>query len=141
MMFGHCPHRPLHRLLVLVPAIFGLVTILAAGRIVLGLGAADHVVFYPLLVFNGLMGVVYVATAFAIRSDPVRGRRVATGVVALNLLVLGVIVLLRNAGQPVARESVQAMAFRVAVWVGIAGGLTWLLRHERPAGIPASPAA
>lgn len=141
MLFGRCPHPPLHRLLVAVPAIFGLVTILAAGRILLGLGTAEHVVFYPLLLFNGLMGVVYIATAFAIRSDPVRGRQLAIGVAALNLIVLGTIVLLRNGGQPIAAESVQAMVFRLAVWLTIVGGLTWLLRPARRAGIPEVPAA
>src|SRR5690606_4963177 len=95
MLLGHCPHRPLHRLLVIVPAIFGLVTVLAAGRILLGLGSADYVVFRPLLVFNGLMGLVYLATALTIRSNPVRGRQFAVGIVALNLIVLGTIVLLR----------------------------------------------
>jgi hypothetical protein len=140
MMFGHCPHRPLHRLLVMVPAVFGLVTIVAAGRILLGLGTAEHVVFRPLLVFNGVMGIVYVATALAIRSDPVRGRRFAIGVAALNLLVLGTIVLLRAGGGPIAGESVQAMVFRLAVWLAVAGGLTWLLRAGRPAGPPV-PAA
>lgn len=124
----HCPSRPLHRLLVLVPALFGLVTLFAAGRVLLGLGFPDHAVFRPLLLFNAGMGLVYLATALTIRRDPLRGRRLAAGVALLNLAVLGGILLLQRAGETVAAESVRAMGFRTAVWAAIVAGLWWLLR-------------
>lgn len=133
MMPAHCPARPLHRLLVVVPALFGIVTIAAAARVLLGLGVPDHAVFRPLLLFNGAMGVVYVVTALAIRRNPLQGRWLAAAVAALNFGVLGAIVLVRLGGGPVAGESVQAMVVRLLVWVLVVAGLTRLVHQEAPA--------
>lgn len=126
----HCPHRPLHRVLVLVPILFGLVTLFAAGRVLLGTDPG-YVVFRPLLLFNAAMGIVYLGTALAIRNDLGLGRLLAWAVALVNLAVLVAIVLHRNAGGAVALESVRAMTFRTAVWLAIAGGLWWLVRSER----------
>lgn len=123
----------LHRVLVLVPALFGLVTLFAAGRILLGLGEAGYVVFRPLLIFNAVMGLVYLGTAFAIRRDPRLGRSLAGGVALINLAVFVAVILLYRSGQAVAVESVRAMAFRTVVWLGIVLGLWWLIRGRRRA--------
>lgn len=136
-MLAHCPTRPLHRLLVLVPALFGLVTIGAALAVLLGVRTPTHAVFLPLLLFNGAMGLAYVGTALVIRRNPSRGRWFADGVALANLGMLVFIILLQQGGYPIAGDSLRAMAFRTAVWAGIAFGVWHLLRTTRPEDAPA----
>ncbi len=132
-MPAHCPARPLHRLLIVIPALFGLVTILAALAVLLGIRTPAHAVFRPLLLFNGVMGLAYLGTALALRWNPPLGRWLADGVALANLGMLGFIFLLQQGGHPVATESLRAMVFRSAVWLGIAVGAWHLVRTSRPA--------
>lgn len=136
-MPAHCPARPLHRLLIVIPALFGLVTILAALAVLLGIRTPAHAVFRPLLLFNGVMGLAYLGTALALRWNPPLGRWLADGVALANLGMLGFIFLLQQGGYPIAADSLRAMAFRTAVWAGIAFGVWHLLRTTRPEDTPA----
>lgn len=114
-----CPHRPLHRLTVAVAAFFGLATIVAGGTVLLGLRDAGYEVVRPVLWFNALMGVAYVATAILIARDLERGWMASIAVAAANVAVLLGIVVLSASGGTVAPETMAAMSVRAAVWVAI----------------------
>ena len=75
-------------LLVFVAASFGLVTIFAGGRVLAG-ADPGYIVFLPLLIFNTVMGVIYVVAALVIWRSIDHGKQVAAIIFGLNLLVLG----------------------------------------------------
>lgn len=110
----------------LVAALFGIATIIAGGRVLLGADAGYEVV-RPVLLFNTAMGVVYLAAAWLILRDPARGRLVAIAIALLNLLVLVAVIARRVGGDVVATETLAAMTLRTVVWIGIAAALG----HER----------
>ena len=126
-----CPHKPLHRLTVLVAGLFGLLTIAAGGRLLLGLGEAGYVVVWPILIFNTVMGAVYVAAAVLMARDIDRGRRAAFAIAMLNVVVLVGLGVLRARGGIVASETLAAMSMRALVWIGIFALLTWERRAPR----------
>lgn len=103
------------RLVAVLAALFGLATVAAGSRV---LGGADpgYEVFRPLLIFNTLMGAVYLAAALVIWRDPRRGRRWAGAIALVNLAVLLAIGALRLAGAAIAVNSLAAMAFRTFAW-------------------------
>ena len=57
--------RLVRGLTVAVAALFGVATIFAGGRVLLG-SDPGYVVFRPLLIYNTIMGVFYIAAAFTI---------------------------------------------------------------------------
>ncbi len=95
---------------------FGLATIFAGGRVLLG-SDPGYVVFRPLLVFNTVMGLVYVLAGIAIWRNVVRGRQAAGAIFAINFLVLLAISLLYVNGSAVAMESLRAMTLRTGIWL------------------------
>ena len=116
-MFAHsCPESRLQRASVLIAVLFGLLSLFAGGRVLLGLSTPDHAVVQPLLVFNTVMGAVYIAVALRIRADAARGR-VGAGVVAvLNLAAWLALIAYAATGAPVAIDSLVAMGIRSVVW-------------------------
>lgn len=132
-----CSHSPLQRLTVLVAGLFGIATLVAGGRILLGFGEASYAVVRPVLLFNTAMGVAYLAAAVLIVRNVVLGRRLATIIALANVLVLSAIVWRRLSGGPVANETLAAMTLRAGVWIGIALVLGIELQgrrtHERTA--------
>jgi len=120
--------RPVRVLLVLVALLFGLATIVAGTRVLVG-SDPGYVVFRPLLIYNLGMGVAYMAAGILAWRSLAHGRRAAAAIFALNLLVLAAIAWLYSAGGPVAVESVRAMALRTAVWLALFLGYTWLGRR------------
>jgi len=106
----------MQRIVAAIAILFGLVTIVAGGRV---LGGADpgYTAFLPLLIYNTAMGVVYVAAGVTIWRSLRWGRNAAGAVFALNLLVFVETVVLNRTGSGVAVESVRAMAFRTAMWL------------------------
>lgn len=114
------PHRhPLQPAAAVVAALFGLVTIAAGGRVLLGWSDPGYVVFRPLLIYNTAMGLAYVAAGLAIWRGLEPGRKASAAIVVLNLIVLAAIVFLYASGSAIAIDSVRAMAFRTAVWLGL----------------------
>ena len=99
----------------LAAALFGVLTVVAGGRVLLG-GDPGYVVYRPLLLFNTVMGVVYVGVALLAW----RGHRAAvigaSVVAASNLLVLVILGWLFATGAAVAAESLGAMSFRTIAW-------------------------
>lgn len=133
-MLHTCPHSRTQRLTALVAALFGLATIVAGGRILLGLGEAGYAVVRPVLLFNTGMGVLYLVAAVLIVRDVGRGRLLAGVLAALNVVVLLVIVVRRATGGPVADETLTAMALRAGVWIAITVALTRVLRPASSGG-------
>jgi hypothetical protein len=108
--------------------VFGIVTVMAGARVLLG-GDPGYFVFRPLLLFNTVMGAVYVLTGVLVWRGGGAGRRLAGAIALVNVVVLLGISALRVANGPVARESMGAMAFRTLVWAAIWASLIWAGRR------------
>lgn len=122
--------RPLiaQRTLALLAAAFGVVTLLAGTRVLAG-ADPGYVVFRPLLWFNTVMGVAYLAAAFAIWRDAALGRRAALAIFALNLVVLAAVTVLHVSGAAVAATSLDAMSLRTGFWLALWLALSRLARR------------
>jgi hypothetical protein len=121
--------KRLHAILVALAVLFGLITIIAGGRVLLG-ADPGYVVFWPLLYYNTTMGFAYVATGASAWRNLKLGMYLASAIFILNLLVLGAISYLFLAGETVAVESVHAMTARTAVWLVLFVGLAWAKRKS-----------
>lgn len=114
---------------VLVAALFGLATILAGTRVLTG-ADPGYVVLRPLLVYNTLMGLAYVAAAVLAWRSTKLGRNAAGAIFALNAVVLAAVAYLYGTGGAVAIDSVRAMVLRTVVWLVLWLTLLWLYRAE-----------
>lgn len=117
------------RIFALVAIGFGIMTVVAGGRVLAG-ADPGYVVYRPLLVFNTVMGLAYLAAGVVALRSAERGVRAAAAIFALNLLVLAIIAYLHSSGSAVAIDSVRAMSFRTAVWLVLFLGQAWLLRRK-----------
>lgn len=108
----------MQRSVAIVAVIFGVVTLVAGGRVLAGADPA-FVVFRPLLLFNTAMGVVYVLAGLRAWRDPRRGGAWAAAIALMNLLVLCVITVAYVVGSGVAAQSLAAMSFRTLLWGGL----------------------
>jgi ABC-type transport system involved in multi-copper enzyme maturation permease subunit len=115
--------------LVLVAAVFGLVTIIAGTRVLLG-SDPGYIVFWPLLIYNTAMGIAYMAAGVVAWRNLERGKYAAAAIFVLNLLVLGAVGYLYAAGSAVAIESLRAMTLRTVVWLVLLLGLVWVARRS-----------
>ncbi|MBE0506402.1 MAG: hypothetical protein IBX50_06725 [Marinospirillum sp.] len=115
------------RALVLLGVVFGAVTIFASFRVLAGVNPS-YEVFTPLLVYNLLMGFVYIAVGVVGWFSLERGKQGALAILVLNLLVLVAVVVVYRLNAGIAVESLAAMALRTFVWLVIFAGLWWLSR-------------
>lgn len=122
--------RLTQKILSIVAVIFGLVTIIAGTRVLVG-SDPGYKVFLPLLLYNTTMGVVYIAAGIITWVNLKRGKYAAAAIFALNILVLGVIGYLYTEISNIAGESVRAMTFRTVVWLVLFLGLTWVYRRKK----------
>ncbi len=76
--------------LAFVAALFGIVTIFAGTRVLLG-SDPGYIVFRPLLIYNVTMGIVYIVAGIIILRNLKQGKNIATAIFSLNLAVLAVI--------------------------------------------------
>ncbi|MEK7240434.1 MAG: hypothetical protein AAB224_07590 [Gemmatimonadota bacterium] len=106
----------LRRIASTVAVVFGLATVMAGGRVLLG-ADPGYVVYRPLLVFNTVMGVAYVVAGVAIWRDLSWSRSATVTILVLNVAVLGAILLLYATGAAVAVDSLRAMTLRSVVWL------------------------
>ncbi len=125
--------RLIQGILAAVAATFGLATVVVGMRVVAG-SDPGYVVFRPLLFYNIAMGVAYLAAGFVIWRSLKKGKFAAAIIFVLNLLVLGGIVYLYVNGHAVAIDSIRAMTFRTAVWLGFFIGVAWLGRRIQTPG-------
>jgi hypothetical protein len=110
--------------------LFGLLTIFAGTRVLLGFDPGYNV-FQPLLIYNTLMGVVYIVTGIITWRNLIQGKRIAAAILILNLLMLGVISYLHISTNSIAVESLFAMGFRTTIWFGLLIGLVWVSKRKR----------
>ena len=100
----------------IIAVLFGILTLFAGSRVLLG-ADPGYKVFRPLLLYNTTMGAAYLAAGIAIWRN-LRWSKFATGFIfSLNLLVLVSIVLLYSTHAAVAVDSLRAMTFRTTVWL------------------------
>ncbi len=113
----------------LVAILFGVLTLIAGGRVLAG-ADPGYIVFRPLLIYNVTMGFAYIAAGVLMWRSLGRGRYAAAAIFALNLLVFIAIVYLYATGAPVAIDSVRAMTLRTVVWLALFVASGWLLRRR-----------
>jgi len=119
--------------LALVATLFGLATIFAGARVLLG-SDPGYIVFRPLLIYNTAMGIVYVAAGIIIWRNFKQGMYVAAAIFILNLVVLAAIYFLYTEGSSIAVDSLRAMSLRTVVWLALFAGLVWLSSRNKPFG-------
>lgn len=108
--------RPARMITALVAIVFGVVTVFAGGRVLLG-ADPGYVVLRPLLGYNTLMGVAYVIAGVLIWRSTTLGTWAAGLIFGLNLVVLVGILMVYRTGGAVAVDSLRAMTFRTVVWL------------------------
>lgn len=101
---------------------------IAGVRVLLG-SDPGYVVYMPLLRFNSIMGVVYVAVGVIAWRNPRLGVHGAAAVCVLNLVALGIIGYLYTPNGSIATTSVQAMTLRTVVWLALFLVLAWSSRR------------
>lgn len=115
-----------------VAILFGVATLFAGGRVLLG-SDPGYAVFRPLLIYNTAMGVAYLAAGVTVWRSVNVGRYAAGAIFLLNLLVLlGILVVYRSGGV-VAVDSLRAMTLRTVVWLALFLALSWLGRSRTAA--------
>lgn len=115
-----------------VAVLFGVVTIVAGGRVLLG-SDPGYTVFRPLLIYNTAMGIAYVAAGIVIWRSLGWGRYAAGAIFLLNLVVLLGIIVLYRSGRAVAVESLRAMTLRTVVWLVLFAAAAWIARPRMAA--------
>lgn len=108
--------RPPRRLPAFAAAAFGLVTLVAGGRVLQG-ADPGYPVFRPLLIFNTAMGAAYLAAGVVMSRSLEGGKAAALAIFLLNLVALAAVGCLYAAGGAVAADSVRAMTLRTGVWL------------------------
>ena len=116
------------RIAAVVAVAFGVATLVAGGRVLAG-ADPGYVVYRPLLIYNTLMGLAYVAAGVTIWFSRPRGKYAAFAIFVCNLLVLLGVVFLYADGGAIAIDSVRAMAFRTFVWLALFVVLAWKARR------------
>ena len=116
-----------------VAVLFGIATLFAGGRVLLG-ADPGYVVFRPLLVYNAAMGLVYLASGAVLWRSVSAGRAAAGAIFGLNLLVLVGFLVIYRTGGAIAVESVRAMSFRTIVWLVLFSVASWLVRSRSRCG-------
>ncbi|MGD9899995.1 MAG: hypothetical protein AB7T22_12800 [Calditrichaceae bacterium] len=111
--------------LILIAALYGLMTIIAGSRVLLG-SDPGYVVFKPLLIYNVIMGIVYVTTSVVAWRNIKQGMYLAAAIFSLNLVTLIVIYFLSTNGSVIAADSLRAMSIRTSVWLILFAGFGWL---------------
>lgn len=118
---------------VLVAVLFGIVTMITGTRVLLG-ADPGYTPYLPLLVFNTVMGAVYVIVGVMAWRNLRLGVRGAGIIFAFNLAALAVIGTLYTPGPEglIAVTSPQAMTLRTVVWLVLFLVLGWRLIRSRP---------
>ncbi len=104
---------------------FGLVTVITGTSVLRG-SDPGYTVFVPLLIYNSIMGVLYIITGVMAWRNMSKAKWLAGIILSLNILVFGVIFFMYSTGSLVAFESVMAMTLRTVVWLITFLGFSWL---------------
>ncbi|MBM3908300.1 MAG: hypothetical protein FJ363_09545 [Gemmatimonadetes bacterium] len=120
----------------LIGVVFGLATLVAGGTVLLGRDPG-YIVYRPLLVFNTVMGLVYLYAGVEAWRRQAAGRTLAGLIATVNAGVLcWIVYLFQTTRDVVANDSVHAMTLRVSVWVALYAVLAWVWRRKRAAIAP-----
>lgn len=111
--------------LALLAILFGAMTIFAGSRVLAGTNPG-YVVFLPLLIYNTMMGFVYVGVGAMAWRNLNSGCKGAFAIFLLNLMVLAAIGIAYTPGGAVAVDSLRAMTMRTVVWLALFSALWWL---------------
>lgn len=112
-----------------IAILFGIATLFAGGRVLLG-SDPGYVVFRPLLIYNTAMSAAYLAAGVTIWRGIHAGRYAAGAIFLLNLLVLAGILVVYHGGGAVAVDSLRAMTFRTVVWLILFAAASWAARSR-----------
>jgi hypothetical protein len=115
-----------------IAVLFGVATLFAGGRVLLG-SDPGYEVFRPLLIYNTAMGVAYLAAGVALWRSVNAGRYAAGAIFLLNLAVLVAIFVIYRSGGAVAVDSLRAMTLRTVVWLALFIAASWLCRSRTAA--------
>ena len=113
----------------LVAVLFGVATLIAGSRVLAG-SDPGYVVFRPLLIYNTIMGMAYIAAGVLAWRNLVAGTYAAGTIAVLNVVVLLAVAYLYTTGGAVAIDSVRAMTLRTVVWLALLAGCVWLNRRR-----------
>ena len=121
--------RVMQLLAAAIAGLFGVATLFAGGRVLLG-SDPGYVVFRPLLIYNTIMGMAYLAAGITLWRSLTLGKYAAGAIFLLNILVLlGIILVYRNGGA-VAVDSLRAMTLRTVMWLVLFLVASWLGRSR-----------
>jgi len=112
-----------------VACAFGLVTVITGSSVLRG-ADPGYIVFVPLLIYNSVMGVLYIITGAMAWRNISKAKLLAGVILSLNILVFGGIFFIYSTGSLVALESVMAMTLRTFVWLVIFIGFSWLVKEN-----------
>ncbi|MGF1765561.1 hypothetical protein [Aliivibrio kagoshimensis] len=113
----------------LVAVLFGLVTITVGSSVLLGVDPG-YTIYKPLLIYNTVMGSVYVAAGLLIWRNLKLSQYLAAVILSLNVMVLFSLYLLNSGDKLIAVDSLRAMSLRTVVWLAIYTGVKWLNRRD-----------
>ncbi len=113
----------------LIAIIFGGITVFIGTQTLLGFHDPGYLIFLPLLVFNTIMGLLYIITGVLIWRNHPEMLFAVQSIFLLNLAVLVIIGILYLTSSQVAFESVAAMSFRTIIWLVIYGSL-WFVKTD-----------
>ena len=117
-------------ILITVPVLFGLLTIFAGTRVLLG-SDPGYIVFQPLLIYNVVMGIVYITVGIITWRNIKKGMYMAGIIFFLNLIVLITIFFLYTEGNSIAVDSLRAMSLRSIIWLALFAGFWLLCRNNK----------
>ena len=95
----------------------GIMSVFAGTSVLFGTATKDYNVLLWLVTYNVIVGVISIIGAYLIWKNTLIGKKLILVILGLHFLILFYLAFL---SETVAIESVQAMFFRVALWVIIA---------------------
>ena len=111
--------RNKHRLAALLALVIGLLTVVEGGIVLLGIETKPYPVLPWLLRYNVAMGFVSLAAGYGLWRERGWAAMLSRMVLACHGLVFLTLVGMHPLGMTVAVNSIMAMLFRTAIWIGI----------------------
>lgn len=112
------------RIAAAVAILFGIASLGAGGGVLAGRDPG-YVVYRPLVMFNTLMGALYIGVGVLLWRRTRPAHLATAGIVVANLLVLAYVMILYRSGGAIAIDSVRAMVLRSGVWLVLLLMVLW----------------
>ena len=107
----------LHIIGALLALFLGIMSVFAGTSVLLGAESKDYNVLQWLVIYNVVLGVISIVTAFLIWKNLSINKKLILVILGMHFSIF---LYLKFISETVAVESIQAMVFRVSVWVVIA---------------------